>query len=116
MSKQNVKDIQRLVNSIKEYEELGQMVKQGPQNLIKNSYFLPHHGVLRDSSTTAKLRVVFDGSSRRIFKLSLNEEFSAGPALQNDLPTIITRYRIGYTTDIEKMFRQINVTSKHQKY
>ena len=105
---------------IKEYEELGHMVKQAryPQNLIENSYFLPHHGVLRGGSTTTKLGVVFDGSSRRTFQPPLNEELSAGPALQNDLPMIRTRwrcYRIGFTADIEKMFRQINVTSEHRK-
>lgn len=104
-----------------EYESLHHMVKLGeyPNAVPKNSYFLPHHGVLRESSSTTKLRVVFDGSSRRPPQPSLNEELSAGPPLQNDLATIITRWRrfqYAFTADIEKMFRQINVCSEHQNY
>ena len=71
------------------------MVKNGryPLNLIENSYFFPYDSVLRNSSTTTKLRVVFDCSPRRTFQSSLNEELSAGPAQQKDLRTIITRWR-----------------------
>lgn len=104
-----------------EYESLQHMVKLGqyPYSIPKNAYFFPHHGVLRESSTTTKLRVVFDGGNRRPPQTSLNEELSAGPALQNDLPTIITRWRrhrIAFTADLEKMFRQIKVHSGHQSY
>jgi len=106
---------------MREYEDLGHMYKQGtyPRDLEKGSYFLPHHGVLRESSTTTKLRVVFDGSSKSQHGLSLNEELSPGPALQNDLPTIITRWRrfeIGFRSDLEKMFRQIVVAPEHHKF
>ncbi|XP_075157733.1 uncharacterized protein LOC142231000 [Haematobia irritans] len=49
----------------REYESLGHMTKVGiyPKDVSQNSYFLPHHGVLKENSTTTKLRVVFDGSS-----------------------------------------------------
>ncbi|XP_059225759.1 uncharacterized protein LOC131997906 [Stomoxys calcitrans] len=104
-----------------EYEHLGHMEKVGryPQDLPPNIYFLPHHGVLRESSTTTKLRVVFDGSSRVPPQPSLNDELASGPPLQNDLPTIIIRWRrfkISFTADLEKMFRQINVCNDHQLY
>lgn len=47
-----------------EYEALGHMSKIGtfPDDVHGNSYFLPHHGVFKEDSTTTKLRVVFDGS------------------------------------------------------
>ncbi|XP_075162954.1 uncharacterized protein LOC142235578 [Haematobia irritans] len=104
-----------------EYEALNHMEKVGtyPRDLPANIYILPHHGVLRESSTTTKLRVVFDGSSRVAPQASLNEELASGPPLQNDLPTIITRWRrfqISFTADLEKMFRQIKVCKDHQKY
>lgn len=91
-----------------EYEELGHMEKVGPypQSIEANGYFLHHHGVVRQSSSTTKLRVVFDGSSKR-------------PALQNDLTTIINRWRrfqIGFRSDLEKMFRQINIAKNQQYY
>ncbi|XP_059219534.1 uncharacterized protein LOC131995236 [Stomoxys calcitrans] len=104
-----------------EYESLGHMRNIGiyPQALRQHGYFLPHHGVLRESSSTTKLRVVFDGSSKRPPYSSLNDELCSGPALQNDLPTIITRwrrYKIGFRSDLEKMFRQIKVIDRHQPY
>ncbi|XP_046803835.1 uncharacterized protein LOC111678554 [Lucilia cuprina] len=69
---------------MKEYECLGHMEKVGtyPRDLEKNGFFLPHHGVLRESSSTTKLRVVFDGSCKRSAQSSLNEELAPGPALQ----------------------------------
>ena len=48
---------------IEEYWKLGHMV-QIPQQEIsaKPSYYLPHHGVLREDSLTTKLRAVFNSS------------------------------------------------------
>ncbi|XP_065370933.1 uncharacterized protein LOC135963086 [Calliphora vicina] len=104
-----------------EYELLNHMSNLGeyPHAIPQNPYFFPHHGVLKENSSTTKLRVVFDGGNRRPPQTSINEELSAGPALQNDLSTIITRWRkhyIGFTADLEKMFRQINVSPEHQPY
>ncbi|XP_059220686.1 uncharacterized protein LOC131995745 [Stomoxys calcitrans] len=106
---------------LKEYENLGHMSKIGvyPSDVRQDSYFLPHHGVLKESSTTTKLRVVFDGSSHSRESKSLNDELSPGPALQNDLPGILTRWRrhrIAFSADIEKMFRQIDVCPGHRKF
>lgn len=108
-------------NFMDEYESLGHMVNIGPypQSIHPYGYFLPHHGVIRESSSTTKLRVVFDGSSKIPLSPSLNEELFPGPALQNDLPTIINRWRrfkIGFRSDLEKMFRQIRVIENHQHY
>ncbi|XP_075163099.1 uncharacterized protein LOC142235724 [Haematobia irritans] len=108
-------------NFMLEYEVLGHMTKVGvyPKDVRRNSYFLPHHGVLKENSSTTKLRVVFDGSSHTGDNKSLNSELSPGPALQNDLPGIMTkwrRHRIAVCSDIEKMFRQINVYQEHRKF
>ncbi|XP_075163108.1 uncharacterized protein LOC142235734 [Haematobia irritans] len=104
-----------------EYENLNHMSKVGiyPKDLPSKAYLLPHHGVFRESSVTTKLRVVFDGSSRTSDQSSLNDELVSGPALQNNLPTVITRWRrfkISFTADLEKMFRQIKVFKDHQLY
>ncbi|XP_017476923.1 PREDICTED: uncharacterized protein LOC108366940 [Rhagoletis zephyria] len=71
------------------------------------------------ANTTTKLRVVFDGGNGRPKNISLNEELASGPPLQNDLPSIITRWRchkIAFTDDLEKMFRQVMVCDEHQKF
>ncbi|XP_065356376.1 uncharacterized protein LOC135950776 [Calliphora vicina] len=106
---------------MEDYEKLGHMKRVGiyPRDLQPNGFFLPHHGILKENSSTTKLRVVFDGSCKRGNQPSLNEELASGPALQNDLPIIITRwrrYKIGFRADLEKMFRQIKVVDEQQKY
>ena len=45
-----------------------------------DSYFLPHHGVIRQDKETTKLRIVFDGSAKPSEDdLSLNECLEKGP-------------------------------------
>ena len=43
---------------------------------------MPHHCVLKDASTTTKLRVVFDASAKTTTGLSLNDCLMVGPKLQ----------------------------------
>ena len=40
---------------------------------IERYYFLPHHGVLKESSSTTKLRTVFNGSYKVDGAVSLND-------------------------------------------
>ncbi|XP_065094442.1 uncharacterized protein LOC135714967 [Ochlerotatus camptorhynchus] len=74
------------------------------------SYYIPHHPVIKDSSTTTRVRVVFDASSKSSTGISLNDVLLNGPVIQDELRTIIMRgrfYRIMLVADVEKMFRQI---------
>ena len=63
----------------------------------ENAYFLPHHPVFKASSSTAKVRVVFDGSAKTSSGYSLNDILCVGPIVQDDLLDIIlhTRYMQG---------------------
>ena len=73
-------------------------------------YYLPHHPVFRESSTTTKTRVVFDGSAKSSNGLSLNDILQVGPTVQPDLYSTVLRFRthqICFTADIAKMYRQI---------
>ncbi|CAG7720391.1 unnamed protein product, partial [Allacma fusca] len=79
------------------------------------SFYLPHHCVLKDSSTTTKLRVVFDGSAKSSSGISLNEKLMVGPVVQDGLWAILLRFRmhtIALIGDLVKMYRQIKVNSK----
>jgi len=62
-------------------------MKLVPNSLPEPSltYYLPHHRVLKETRLTTKLRVVFNGSSKTISEISLNDFLSIGPILQNSL-------------------------------
>ncbi|XP_043863650.1 uncharacterized protein LOC122756895 [Drosophila mojavensis] len=75
-------------------------------------YFLPHHCVLKDDSTTTKLRVVFDGSASTTTGHSLNDILMSGPVIQPKLVDILLRFRsypVALTGDICKMYRCVKV-------
>ncbi|XP_054746522.1 uncharacterized protein LOC129251187 [Anastrepha obliqua] len=87
----------------------------GNINCLSPVCFLPHHGVLKASSTTTKLRVVFNASKKCSSGKSLNDCLYPGPKLQNDLTAVVMnwrRYQIALTGDITKMYRQILVDER----
>jgi len=46
-----------------QYARLGHMSRVGPSDGRRGVCYLPHHGVVKELSTTTKLRVVFNGST-----------------------------------------------------
>ncbi|XP_011313616.1 uncharacterized protein, partial [Fopius arisanus] len=83
-----------------------------PQAHSTPEYFFPHHGVLRASSETTELRVVFNGSNKTSSGQSLNEIMHTGAKPQADISDVLlfTRWRkLIFMTDITKVFRQIRV-------
>ncbi|XP_059049915.1 uncharacterized protein LOC131844935 [Achroia grisella] len=69
-----------------EYEMLGHMNRI--DSVDYPNYFLPHHGVFRENSSTTKLRVVFNASAASSSDKSLNDIQLPAPALQNDIPKL----------------------------
>ncbi|XP_026325441.1 uncharacterized protein LOC113234351, partial [Hyposmocoma kahamanoa] len=100
---------------IGEYVALGHMKLSTESR--EPSCFLPHHGVLKPESTTTKLRAVFNASSNTSSGYSLNQLMECGPNLQQDLQSMILRwrsYQYVYTADIEKFYRQILIAEEDQ--
>lgn len=94
-----------------EYETLGHMTNVNKTNLC-SGYFIPHHGILRESSSTTKLRVVFNASCPTSTGVSFNDLQMVGPTVQDDLLSILFRFRCHkyvLAADVEKMYRQISV-------
>lgn len=82
------------------------------------SFYLPHHAVLKESSQTTKCRIVFDGSCQLKEGLPVNQTQYTGPTLQDDLVSIITRFRTHryvLTRDITQMSRQVIVHPADRK-
>ncbi|XP_073821413.1 uncharacterized protein [Musca autumnalis] len=95
---------------MKEYLDLGHM--EITNNIVprKPHYFIPHQCVFRPQSTTTKLRVVFDASSKTSSHVSLNDLLMVGPTIQEELYSTLLRFRLHkyvITADIEKMYRQV---------
>ncbi|XP_031348314.1 uncharacterized protein LOC116174518 [Photinus pyralis] len=110
----------RYVDFINEYCKLGHM-SLVPSNVTdkNNAFYLPHHAVVNENKVTTKLRVVFDGSAKTNNGLSLNSILHVGPPLQQELLLILLRFRtyqFVISSDVEKMFRQIEVHKNDRKY
>ena len=87
-------------------------------------FYLPTHGVAKESSTTTKLRIVFDGSA--ITSLgsaitssgsSLNDTLLPGPSLYPLLTTILNKFRfhpIRMSADISKLFQEVGLAPQER--
>ena len=89
-------------------EEVDPGVQEGPV------HYVPHHCVIRPSSTTTKVRIVYDASARTHSKHnSLNDCIHQGPTLLPDLCGILVRFRlhpVGIVSDVEKAFLQLGLS------
>ncbi|XP_052901349.1 uncharacterized protein LOC128307507 [Anopheles moucheti] len=96
---------------MEEYLQLGHMRKlEEPIDDNVSHCYIPHHAVFKESSTSTKIRVVFDASCKTSSGFALNDALMVGPVIQDDLFSILLRFRsrrIAFTGDIEKMYRQI---------
>ena len=59
-------------------------------------YYLPMHSVTKSSSTSTKLRVVFDGSATTTSGVSLNQSLLIGPTLHPTLGAILVKGALAY--------------------
>ena len=100
---------------VEEYLTLGHAELVPSEDLTKSpseSYYLPMHGVVKESSTTTKLRMVFDTSAKTSTGYSLNHILLPGPSLYPKLTKMINQLclnKIGMSGDISKIFREISL-------
>ena len=108
--------------AVAEYEDLGHAEPVPAEDLdkdVSSTFYLPMHGVSKSSSTTTKLRVVFDASAKTASGSSLNDMLLQGPSLYPHLTTIINIFRfrpVGLAADISKMFREIGLQGVELDY
>ena len=107
---------------IKEFQDLGHLEQVPTDEIDINAtmhFYMPHHAVSKESSTTTKLRVVFDGSAKTTTGVSLNDTLMVGPTIQQGVVDLIFRfrfYKIVFTADIAKMYRQIELTKSARDF
>lgn len=105
---------------LREYEQLDHMTPvPRPSPSHNQIVYIPHHAVIKESSSTTRLRVVFNASGATTNGTSLNSHSLPGPKLQTDLIEVLMRWRQFpwvYTADIAKMYRQILVDIRDCDY
>ena len=73
-------------------------------------YYLPIHAVVKSSSSTTKIRAVFDASAPSSSGSSLNDLLMVGPTVHSTLVDVLLRFRmhrVALTTDVSKMYRAV---------
>ena len=106
---------------VQEYLTMGHAEVVTPQEMctpVHQSYYLPMHAVFKHSSTSTKLRVVFDASSPTTSGASLNDILAAGPTLHPNLDQILIRfrsYRVALSGDIAKMYREVALCKENRQ-
>ena len=76
-------------------------------------YYLPMHSVEKKSSTTTKVRAVFDASAKTSTGVSLNDTLMVGPTVHSPLVDVLLRFRfhrVALITDVSKMYRAVVLT------
>ena len=95
---------------MEEFEQLQHMELVPNPKLANPHFYTPHHCVLKPTSTSTHLRVVFDASCKSTTQVSLNDILKVGPTIQETLVNLLIRFRLhryAISADIIKMFRQI---------
>lgn len=102
-----------------EYEALGHMKCLGEMKNVDSKYLIPHFCIHKPTSTSTKLRTVFDASTKTSNNKSLNDVVLTGPKLQADINQILINFRlhkICISADICKMYRQILIHPDQRPY
>ena len=73
-------------------------------------FYLPMHAVYKESSSTTKVRAVFDASALSSSGVSLNDGLLVGPTVHSSLVDVLMRFRlhcIALSTDVSRMYRMV---------
>ena len=85
--------------------------------MVKRRKKVKRAKVVRNDKSTTKVRIVFDGSAKRVNQASLNEILHTGPALNPSIFELLLKFRIYQvvlTADMEKAYLQLEVVEKHR--
>ena len=82
---------------IEEYFDMGHAELVPPDDLEKPAqdvFYLPIHVVRKESSTTTKVRAVFDASAKSSTGVSLNDLLMVRPTVHSSLVDVLLRFRL----------------------
>jgi hypothetical protein len=111
---------QRLDEVMREYFDMGHTEPVPAEDLekpCKQVFYLPIHAVSKESSTTTKLRAVFDASAKSSTGVSLSNQLMIGPTVHSSLVEVLIRfrlYRVAMTADVSRMYRAVVLPHEHR--
>ena len=101
---------------VQEYFVLGhaeQVPDHDMSKVLYQFFYMPMHSVIKESSTTTKLSVVFDASAKSSTGISLNDTLQVGLTIYPSLTDILIRFhsfKIAVSSDISKMYRAVELS------
>ncbi|XP_049517810.1 uncharacterized protein LOC125943208 [Dermacentor silvarum] len=104
--------LQQYDKEVRQYELDDHAERVNGKDSAERCYYMPHRAVIRESSSTTRLRVVFDASSNAHRAASLNELLEKGPKINNNMVKMLVNFRlhkIAITADVQKAFLQIGI-------
>ncbi|GFV56466.1 DUF1758 domain-containing protein [Trichonephila clavipes] len=94
---------------LSEYEGLRHMEEIKNEELDKIDYYISHHSVYKSEKASTPLRVVFDASAKTTSGFSLNSILLNGGIIQQDLFSIVSRFRKHecFSQDLQTCYRNL---------
>ena len=77
------------------------------------------HAIRKESSTTTKIRAVFDASAKSSTGISLNDTLLVGPTIHPPLIDVLLRFRlhrVALTADVSRMYRAVMLTESDRDF
>ena len=98
---------------IQEYFDRSHAEEVPPEDLEKppeQVFYLPMHIVYKNTSTTTKVRAVFDASATTATGVSLNSMLMVGPTVHPPLVDVLIRFRlhnVALIADVSRMYQAV---------
>ena len=113
---------QEVDSVMKEYLDLGHAEIVPIEEMDKDTasvFYMPTHVVYKSSSSTTKIRAVFDASAKSNSGVSLNDTLLVGPTVHPPLLNVLLRFRahrVALTADVSKMYRAIQLVQPDRDF
>ena len=82
-------------------------------------FYLPMHAVRKESSTTTKIRAVFDASAKSSSGVSFNDTLMVGPTIHPPLIDVLIRFRlhrVALVADVSRMYRAVELAESDRDF
>ena len=79
-------------NVIDEYFDMEPVPEADLGKTSSKVFYLPMHAVIKESSTTTKIRAVFDASAKTSMGVSLNDTVLVGPTVHSSLVDVLLHF------------------------